>query len=126
MDIERAFRESWSYVEMFYAGQIIVRGVSFLIPLYRTVFVWRLMGYDQKLRAGLSMDSLILSRSKVHGLRPDQAALQIYVAEEAKFTVKYHNGASTMTSSVDGTDSDLVIADELQSLIDRLVEQPID
>ena len=124
VELEQSFKNSWVGMQIFYADIIIIQERSFVIPIYRTVMILRHTGYDRKLRAGQSLDSLILSRSRLHGLRPDQPALQIFV-EEDKFTVNYFDGQSKQTMMVDATDKNLIIADELLQLINQLVEQPL-
>jgi hypothetical protein len=66
---------SWDVVEHFFAGLVervpSVAAVRTLLPQLREA------GYGSRLRAGQSLSTLVLSRSREHGLREDQSRLSL-------------------------------------------------
>jgi hypothetical protein len=112
----------------------LLNNLIYLLPIYKLIFLLRYTGHDTKLRAGQTVDWLVLSRSKLHGLRPDQASLTIIAdPDQEKLTVRYQNGTSEHETLVDPPTSDFRLATsdletvkQLQELIDRLAALPID
>ena len=72
MDYQDVFARSWDLVEQSY------RGKNFE-PVAELVREMRRRGYDRAFRAGMSLYSLVLSRSAEHGLRPDQPFVEVFV-----------------------------------------------
>lgn len=70
--IEGEFLQSWDKIEQFYNGNTF--GLQELVPPFLAEL--RRAGYDRKLRAGQSMWTLVLSRSRRHGLRADQPCVR--------------------------------------------------
>ena len=65
--LEPEFIQSWEQVQQFYRSDYN----SWLRSIvWRFIAVLRKAGYDRKLRAGQSMHSLVLSRSRRTGLSP--------------------------------------------------------
>src|SRR6266851_9835805 len=98
-EIEEAFMASWDRIERFYVRTFFWRTpladidpsevktladsteyksrYEKLKPRLGLIAEMRKQGYDRQLRAGSSLSSLVLSRSREFGLRPDQAMLRI-------------------------------------------------
>jgi hypothetical protein len=70
--LEREFIQSWDQVQRFYKTDYDSR-LKFIVLLF--IAALRRAGYDRKLRAGLSMYNLVLSRSRCCGLRRDQPCI---------------------------------------------------
>jgi hypothetical protein len=68
---DRDFIQSWEGMEEFF-GWMLAR-VPWKDRVLQFIAELRQAGYDQKLRAGQSIDIFIVSRSRCHGLRPDQS-----------------------------------------------------
>jgi hypothetical protein len=68
--LEREFIQSWDQVQQFYRSHYNSR-LQGIVLLF--IAVLRKAGYDRKLRAGQSMYSLILSRSRRSGLCAKQS-----------------------------------------------------
>ena len=74
--IEGEFLDSWNRIERFYGEELTGHGWDPLSQAaLRLVREMRRAGYDRMLRAGQSVYLLGLSRSRRHGLRPDQPSL---------------------------------------------------
>lgn len=71
--VEGEFRVSWDMIERFYSGFPEGRGDDYIKLLGHL----RERGFPAVLRAGQSMMTLILSRSRRHGLRPGQPNVSI-------------------------------------------------
>src|SRR6516165_9054971 len=67
--IESEFIQSWDKVQQFYKSDYDSH-LKFIV--LRFLAALRRAGYDRKLRAGQSMDSLVLSRSRHCGLSAEQ------------------------------------------------------
>lgn len=118
--IEGEFLESWIGIEEFfrnfgsrYASDINKQALSLIGEM-------RAAGYDHVLRAGQSMTSLGLSRSRRHGLRRDQPSLWFFFDKSETMTVeptfapkKLENHPIRLTADV-------------KQLLDKLVEFAID
>ncbi|MBZ0277438.1 MAG: hypothetical protein K8I60_14930 [Anaerolineae bacterium] len=130
MDVEESFQASWLAMESFFAQKIIISGQAHLVPIYRFIFFVRNMrigDYAFKLRAGQQVDRLVLSRSRVHGLRQGQPRLSIDVIKDSEYGLTYYNGVSTNETVVETlTRDDIHIDVQLMNLLDQLVEYPID
>jgi hypothetical protein len=79
--IEGEFLNSWCHVEEFYQG--IPR--PFALQVLNLIRQLRGAGYERTLRAGTSLFSLLVSRSRRHGLRPDQPCI-VFSFGDAPFT----------------------------------------
>jgi hypothetical protein len=114
--VEGEFLESWDRMEQIYEGSHFpsrTRILPFIADL-------RKAGYDRKLRAGQSIWSLIVSRSRRPRVRPEQPLVSF----------QFHEDTMELFSSNDGEERIPVIPIELsgtvQRALERLVERPID
>ena len=73
---ERDFIQSWERIEEFF-GLMLAR-VPWKDRVLQFIAELRQAGYDRKLRAGQTIDIFIVSRSRHHGLRPDQSRVAFY------------------------------------------------
>ena len=84
-DLDRSeFERSWDAVASFYEQLI---DDARLDPLRRLLDWLRERGFAKRLRAGQSMSSLGLSRSRIHGLRPDQSQLWLRPQADGRVAV---------------------------------------
>lgn len=127
--IEKEFQASWIRMERFFAQYIIIHGRTDLEPIYRFIFFANMAfteNYTTKLRAGQSMDMLILSRSREHGLQEGQPWLRIFLHQDSNFCLIYKDNTSRLEVAVETLfDNQVIIVDELKAMLDNLVEQPI-
>jgi hypothetical protein len=79
-NIEIEFAASWDRTQHFFTDIVSSSGWEYQEPLLRLIEELRQRGYDRKLRAGRSLVTFILSRSRVHGLRDDQPSLAFDLA----------------------------------------------
>jgi hypothetical protein len=77
--IEGEFLLSWDSIEWFY-GEMV--NVSFSSEVLEMIAQMRRKGYDRTLRAGQSLYSLIVSRSRRHGLRTDQPWIAFHFSDD--------------------------------------------
>ena len=121
--IERAFMASWDHIEKFYVNAyfwgkewfelnqvspselnaeqldlILNHGkkLTWLRPIQPLMAEMRKRGYDRQLRAGQSMERLIVSRARNHGLRPDQACIIFSIQEVGMHVVLYGQNYETL------------------------------
>jgi hypothetical protein len=137
-DIEKAFEESWWATETLFAYYIIIHKSAYLVPFFHFLFsAHHAYGddYARKLRAGQQLRSLILSRSREHGLRSGQHRMffDVVASEggdikaENRVKVTYYGDNSSEEIVVDMLVSeDMQIVEDVKGMLDRLVEQPID
>ncbi len=74
--LDRDFIQSWERMEEFF-GWMLAR-VPWKDRVLQFIAELRQAGYDRKLRAGQTIDIFIVSRSRHHGLRPDQSRVAFY------------------------------------------------
>jgi hypothetical protein len=65
--IEEEFLESWDFIERFVADLSAYPDYKSGKQMLELITRLRALGYDRKLRAGQSLTTLILSRSRKHG-----------------------------------------------------------
>lgn len=85
--VEGEFIVSWDQIEQFYARN--PHDKSARVP--RLIAELRRAGFDRKLRAGQSMWTFLLSRSRRHGLRPEQPCI--------RFEFNFREGTMDVVSS---------------------------
>ncbi len=96
---------------------------DWLRPIQGLIAEMRRRGYDRKLRAGSSLSSLVLSRSREHLGQPGRECLVITLSPEGGMNVQYWDkSAVSFEIHVDRVD----LTPELEQLLDRLLRQPID
>ncbi len=126
-DYEADFQESWHAMESHFASQIILFNRSWLTPIYRFIYIGRVLEYDRQLRAGLQLDSLVLSRSREHGLRPEQHAIRFSAIEQKTIEVTYYDETpEPKTITVDLVTDGFVTNSLVEEMLDRLIKQPVD
>jgi hypothetical protein len=71
--LEEEFIQSWDYIQNFYKSHYNswLKGIVLLF-----IAALRRVGYDRKLRAGQSLFTFVVSRSRRHGLRPEQPCIR--------------------------------------------------
>jgi hypothetical protein len=89
--VEGEFFLSWDRVERFYRMPALPPGVE---AVREMIAAMRRAGYDRTLRAGTSLWRLILSRSRRHGLHPDQPRLLF----------QFDDGGMEILDNLDGQD----------------------
>jgi hypothetical protein len=114
--IEGEFLQSWDKIEEFYkrdgwSGQR--NAASFVTAMRRT-------GYDHRLRAGQSMFSLMVSRSRRHGLRNNQPHIQFW------FSDSWIKMASRLDEEQEHQFPEPTLNPTIVGLLDRLAALPVD
>lgn len=115
--IEGEFLESWDEIEEFYLrndGWPGQRNAALFVEAARRA------GYDRTLRAGQSLYTLMLSRSRRHGLRTGQPHLQFWFSDSwAKVVASFGEEKGFQFK-------ELPLNPAIVGLMDRLVAFPID
>ncbi|MCL4249447.1 MAG: hypothetical protein KJ065_14990 [Anaerolineae bacterium] len=128
--ITQDFEKSWSGMLRFFAYRVFLYDYIFLLPILKLIVVLTFSEEHYRtyqMRAGQSLDSLMLSRSRNHGLRQDQARLRIAATGDGKFVLSFFDG-ETLTETVvdDLLEGAIEIVPPLKGFIDRLLQCPID
>ena len=110
------FLASWDKMEEFYGKWM--REYMDVDPVRELMATLREKGYDEQLRAGQSLSTLILSRSRRHGMRPEQKFVAISFPDEG-MVVQDLAGNEVAYGEVE-------VVPELLRLLDELVEEEID
>lgn len=116
--IEGEFIDSWNRIEKFYDNEHFVPRVRVL----QLICQLRQAEYDRTLRAGQSMYTLVLSRSRRHGLRIDQASIAFQFSWDVDaMKVIFRSGGeeNAITTSVS-------LTDDIHALLMRLTRMPVD
>jgi hypothetical protein len=91
-------------------------------PLARAfIAAMRRKGYDRKLRAGRSMFTFILSRSRRHGVRLNQSSIGFSFDRKG---MRY--GATLEGSATEFRQPSILLTPEIERLLDLLAAEPID
>jgi hypothetical protein len=114
--VEGEFLESWNQMEAVYEGSRFPPR-SLVLPFIADL---RRAGYDHKLRAGQSIWSLIVSRSRRPRLRPGQPLVSFQFRENSMEVFSSNHGEERIS------DHPIQISDTVRRVLARLVEQPID
>jgi hypothetical protein len=114
--LERDFIQSWEGIEEFF-GLMLAR-VPWKDRVLQFIAELRHAGYDRKLRAGQSIDIFIVSRSRRHGLRPEQPRVAFYF-HKVGMDVLEGNEVKVHTT-------DLSLSAPVRAVLDRLVNRDID
>lgn len=115
-----AFESSWDVVEAFFERQ--AAATTWVRPMFALVQQMRSAGYDRRLRAGQSLNSLGLSRSRQHGLRADQSNL--FVIPSADETIRVE-GTVRGIRVVEGP-WDPALTEGLRSVLEKLAAVAVD
>ena len=113
--IEGEFIRSWDSIEGFYRED----WCKFSQPVLSMIHAMRSAGYDRRLRAGQSMWSMGLSRSRRHGLRSEQPSLWFDFRND-RMDVDASFSDETLK------DHPLQFTESVRRMIDALVMFPID
>ncbi len=109
--LEGEFISSWNSIEQFYQGFQSSLAESRILPFIQQL---RAAGYDRILRAGQSMFTLILSKSKRHGLRQGQPYIAFDFSDEGMKAQAYLECAESVRFEM------IEVTPEVRSLLDRL------
>ena len=83
------------------------------------IVILRYAGYDRLLRAGQSVDTFIVSRSRKHGLRPEQPSIGFNL-RDGRIMV-YSRGLESESFVQDAG----VLSDQTRDLMERLTQEAI-
>lgn len=111
------FITSWNAIEQFYdtfEGKFVPEAKALIAQM-------RSRGYDQKLRAGQSLWTLVLSRSRRHGLRRDQSSICFFFHEKS-MSLHTSFGDEYLESDF----GPIAFTTEVEEWLERLVREPID
>jgi len=117
------FLTSWDGIEQFYNDlqtRLGWKWVECMIPFVKEL---RSKQYDTVTRAGQSLYSLIVSRSKVHGLRDEQAFVAFTPQNGVHLNVGFHRGVTVVKELYLET---IGITSEIEQLLSELIKQKID
>jgi hypothetical protein len=124
--IEQAFLLSWDGIERFYTSILNRHGweyMAWLKPILDLISELSSRGYDRKLRAGQSVATFIVSRSRKDGLRQEQACLRIELNGKGGTWVDYHEHPD---NRIQFEQDRVELTPELEALLERLAAQPVD
>lgn len=107
--VEGEFNASWDRIEQFFADEQFPCAGQVLGLIARI----RQAGYDKKLRAGQSLWSLVVSRSRRHGLRDDQPSITFW----------FNGNGMDVSSTMNGQERLTFPEIEFSPLIDNLLKQ---
>jgi len=114
--VEEEFVNSWNRMEWFFgSGEIWTK----MPHVVKFIAILRHAGYDRKLRAGQSLDIFTVSRSREHGLRPEQPSIGFRI-HEGKMIV-YSRGVETETF----IENEAKLSNRVRDLLDRLSNEAI-
>jgi hypothetical protein len=113
---EGEFLESWDRLEHAWEGSRLCPG-SLVLPFISEL---RQAGYDHRLRAGQSVWSLIVSRSRRPRVRPDQPLVSFQFHEDT-MELFSSNGSEERIPVLP-----IELSDTVGRVLNRLAEQPID
>lgn len=114
--LDRDFIQSWERMEEFF-GWMLAR-VPWKDRVLQFIAELRQAGYDRKLRAGQTIDIFIVSRSRHHGLRPDQSRVAFYFHKDGMDVVEGHE--------LQLRRPDFSLSAPVRAVLDRLVSRDID
>jgi hypothetical protein len=121
--IETAFAASWDRTQHFFTDIISSPGWEYQAPLLRLIEALRQRGYDRKFRAGRSLVTFILSRSRVHGLRDDQPSHAFDLPPHAGLTIWQQ---APYQAAIEIKFDDVELNAEVENLLSWLLSYPID
>jgi hypothetical protein len=108
-------------MEQFFSWHSTLSGGEWLKPMLHLIASLRQQGYDRQFRAGQSMDALVLSRSREHGLRSEQPRVGVVLNPQGGMTVTYYGGSDSHENNIDRVELSL----EVESLLQQLLAYPI-
>lgn len=117
--IEGEFIVSWRIVEDFYDD--IIHSTEHRDKIRAFMDSLRRQGYDKTLRAGQSMDTFVLSRSRRHGLDEHQPALAFHFNQDSVIVYNYLNRDHFTQEEYPGIE----LKQDIDALLQQLVAMPI-
>ncbi len=117
--VEGEFIKSWDEMEEFYDDT----RCPFAVDVKSFIRAIRTKGYDRTLRAGQSLWSLILSRSRRHGMREEQPCIQFWFREDGMDVLNYIENHRKGMKIVYGQ---IVFTPEIDALLSQLQSASID
>lgn len=121
-DLKDRFRASWDRIEQFYDELLSHKGWEWVRPITELITDLRQRDYDRLFRAGQSVWILMLSRSREHGLRPEQHFVAINPQRNGGMVVEYYTPEGKEAMEI----GRIEFCQELHHLLTRLMEQGID
>ena len=116
--MQRFYEDNWDDMQQFYGDRFSMReAVLTLLAQLRNA------GYDRKLRAGQSLRSLIVSRSRRHGLREGQPRV-CFSFREGVMDVHVFVGDRHEAEEIRG--ATIGLSAQVEAALRRLAEEPID
>jgi hypothetical protein len=121
--IETDFIESWDLMQSVYEQHRDYGSTSFN-PQARLSLISELRkrGYDRHFLAGSQLFNFILSRSRLEGLRQEQARVYFNIDQQGRMTAEYQHRDTKILLEFDRVE----VTNELEQLLARLREHPID
>lgn len=120
--IEQDFLTSWDYIEVFYQKSMRYgENEKFALPLLSLISKMRAKGYDKKLRAGHSMYTFIVSRSRYNGLRRGFSSLRIMINQDSTMSVRFRSDTLSEHEF-----EKIELNHTLIELLNNLIQRPID
>lgn len=119
--IEQEFVASWDKIETLYR-RYVDNGRSRFKPLCALITELREKGYDKRFRAGTQLSCFVLSRSREWGLRKDQASVGICANSDGSMVLQYSKDTNASEIEIER----IALTEELQELLDKLLQAPID
>ena len=123
-EIKQEFVMSWDSTENFFINHSPYKDKDSTESMLWLMEELRKRGYDKKLRAGMALYSLKMSRSKKHGLRTDQPFLAIHVLPDRRFEYTFKGRIDSRIFSQRTGKSE--IFQEINDLLIELVTSEID
>ncbi len=129
--IQNEFSNSWDkLIDYFINGNLSFyeKNVNILNSTIRLINELRKRGYDTKLRAGVTVHAFILSRARENDLRFDQECIYIEPLNTGRLQFSYiEKGENYAELNEDKIikKNDILLCEELENSIERLLDQPI-
>ncbi len=121
--IEGEFIQSWDFIEEYFGQD----WCTFSDPVLKMIRAMRKAGYDHVLRAGQSMRSLVLSRSRRHGQLMENAFLWFDFRDESMDVYARSAGQARFAQAeLILKDQPLQFTKDVRRLADALVEVDIE
>ncbi|WP_339730544.1 hypothetical protein [uncultured Gimesia sp.] len=117
--IEGEFIVSWDSVEDIY--DYIINSPEYREQIRAFMDSLRKKGYDRSLRAGQSMSTFVLSRSRRHGMEPDDPSLAFDFRDDHIIVYNYLNRGKDIETRYQTTE----LNPEIDGLLQELIAKPI-
>jgi hypothetical protein len=115
--VEGEFLESWNAIERFYLSfERWPAAQSQVLPFISQL---RRKGYDKVLRAGQSMTTLVLSRSRRHGLRHGQPRVAIEFGADGRMALRSSEAQRLVLDQI-------IFTAEVDAILKQLAGEPVD